>query len=156
MNLIYGKFLCNYRENFSVLILMRDSAARSAGTVLLVEDDEQVRGFITSLLKGDGYHVIEAGTGSEGLDMAQRHTGEIDLLLSDMLLPEVSGYDLAQQLQPRFPQMKVLFMTGYVEGDIVQRCVGELGAAFLDKPFPPQVLLSKVRNVLDSARAQAI
>lgn len=134
---------------------MNDEATPRSGTILLVEDDEQVRGFVRSLLKGEGYRVLEARTGADGLKTAQEHKGEIDLLLSDMLLPELSGYDLAQQLQSGHPQMKVLFMTGYVEGDIVQRCVGELGASFLDKPFQPSVLLGMVREAVGAARGAA-
>ncbi|HUS05759.1 MAG TPA: response regulator [Bryobacteraceae bacterium] len=126
------------------------------GTILLVEDDEQVRGFIRSLLTNDGYEVLEASTGAEGLKVAQNHGSDIDLLLSDMLLPELSGYDLAQSLRPQFPDLKILFITGYVEGDIVQRCLGDLGAAFLDKPFQPSVLLGKVREaVSNNGRAVA-
>lgn len=127
--------------------------APPGGTILLVEDDEQVRGFVRTLLVKDGYKVLEAADGMEGLEVAARHEGPIDLLVSDMLLPELSGFDLAQQLQPRYPNMKVLFMTGYVEGDIVQRCTVELGASFLDKPFQPNVLLSHVRGAVSASRA---
>ncbi|MBI3280165.1 MAG: response regulator [Acidobacteria bacterium] len=124
-------------------------------TILLVEDDEQVRGLVRNLLSGNGYTVLEARTGSNGVQVAQDHAGEIDLLVADMLLPELSGFDLAQQLRSRFPRMKVLFMTGYVEGDIVQKCVGELGASFLDKPFQPAALVKKVREILDNAEGAA-
>src|SRR5687767_9026091 len=101
------------------------------GCVLLVEDDDQVRAFIRTLLTSNEYRVLEASTGAEGLEIAQKEGEEIDLLLSDMLLPELSGFDLAQKVIERNPQMKILFMTGYVEGDIVQRCISELGATFL-------------------------
>lgn len=120
------------------------------GTVLLVEDDDQVRAFIRSLLVGHGYRVIEARTGREGLQLAEQHASEIDLLLSDMLLPELSGFDLAKQLRDRHPHLNVLFMTGYVEGEIVQRCTTELNAGFLDKPFQPNVLLGRVRELTAS------
>jgi FixJ family two-component response regulator len=69
-----------------------------------------------------------------------------------MLLPELSGFDLAQKVIERNPRIKILFMTGYVEGDIVQRCISELGASFLDKPFQPNVLLSRVHDALSSSR----
>lgn len=130
---------------------MKESVIGPAPTVLLVEDDEQVRAFIASLLKGDGYRVIEAESGLAGLQAAE-NLENADLLISDMLLPELSGFDLAQSLQPRFPRMKVLFMTGYVEGDIVQRCVTELRASFLDKPFQPQKLLQTVRETLQDSQ----
>lgn len=85
--------------------------------ILLVEDDDQVRTFVRSVLTGAGYRTIEARTGLEGLALAEEHGSEIDLLLSDMLLPGLSGFDLAEQLRQRFPRLAILFMTGYVEGD---------------------------------------
>jgi two-component system cell cycle sensor histidine kinase/response regulator CckA len=124
----------------------------SKGSVLLVEDDDQVRSFISRLLTNNGYRVFEAQTGAEGLAIAESEIKNIDLLLSDMLLPELSGFDLAQKTLELKPDMKVLFMTGYVEGDIVQRCISELGATFLDKPFQPNTLLSRVREAISSSR----
>jgi two-component system, cell cycle sensor histidine kinase and response regulator CckA len=132
-----------------------DDMAESAGTVLLVEDDEQVREFIRNLLTQNGFRVLEASTGAEGLRVAEEHTGEIDLLLSDMLLPELSGFDLALGLQRKHPQMHVLFITGYVEGEIVQKCVSELDASFLDKPFQPHVLLNRVREAVSASHRKA-
>jgi CheY-like chemotaxis protein len=127
-----------------------DSAPK--GKVLLVEDDEQVRSFTRMLLTTNGYAVLEASTGAEGLEIAEKNSADIDLLISDMLLPELSGYDLAQKVLELKPQIKILFMTGYVEGDIVQRCISELGAAFLDKPFQPSVLLAHVQEAIQSSR----
>jgi two-component system, cell cycle sensor histidine kinase and response regulator CckA len=129
---------------------MTDSPARSTPTVLLVEDDDQVRAFVRTLLTNDGYKVIEARTGDEGLRVSEE-AGQIDLLLADMLLPELSGSDLAEQLLQRRPGLKVLFVTGYVEGDIVQRCITDLGASFLDKPFLPSELLQRVRESIGAA-----
>ena len=120
-------------------------------TVLLVEDDDQVRSFVRMLLTNNGYRVLEARTGAEGLTIAESEAQNIDLLLSDMLLPELSGFDLALRLLERKPDTKVLFMTGYVEGDIVQRCIAELGASFLDKPFQPNALLSRVQEAIKPA-----
>jgi CheY-like chemotaxis protein len=131
------------------------SMANSPGTILLVEDDEQVRSLIRSLLSHDGYRVLEAATGGEGLEIAQRHAGQLDLLVSDMLLPELSGYDLAVKLRESTPNLKILFMTGYVEGEIVQRCISELGASFLDKPFQPEVLRARVREILSETEEPA-
>jgi two-component system cell cycle sensor histidine kinase/response regulator CckA len=127
-----------------------DSAPK--GKVLLVEDDEQVRAFTRMLLTTNGYAVLEASNGLEGLEIAQQNSSDIDLLLSDMLLPELSGYDLAEKVLELKPQIKILFMTGYVEGEIVQRCISELGASFLDKPFQPNVLLARVQEAIQSAR----
>jgi CheY-like chemotaxis protein len=130
------------------LVSVADSAEQKPATILVVEDDDQVRAFIRTLLKQDGYEILEAATGAEGLALARSHGAVIDLLICDMLLPELSGYDLAEQVRAQFPNMALLLMTGYVEGDIVQRSVGELGAAFLDKPFQPAVLRRKVREAI--------
>jgi two-component system, cell cycle sensor histidine kinase and response regulator CckA len=133
---------------------MRENPGRSAPTVLLVEDDDQVRAFVRTLLSNDGYKVIEGRTGEEGLRVA-KDAERIDLLLADMLLPELSGSDLAEKLLDQRPGLKILFMTGYVEGEIVQRCINELGASFLDKPFLPSALLQRVRDAIGAARAGA-
>jgi len=98
--------------------------------------------------------VLEARTGAEGLKIAGE-AGEIDLLLADMLLPELSGFDLAEQLREQRPGLKILFVTGYIEGDIVQRSIQELGASFLDKPFSPTALLQRVRESVRTAKAGA-
>lgn len=132
---------------------MLSEAGGNARTVLLVEDDEQVRGFIRGLLVHDGFRVLEAAAGAEGLRLAEEHGGEVDLLISDMLLPEMSGFDVAKTLLERDPKIKILFITGYVEGDIVQKCIGELGASFLDKPFQPHVLLNRVREAVGAQGA---
>jgi CheY-like chemotaxis protein len=131
---------------------MQKAGVQSAPTVLLVEDDDQVRAFIRSLLSQAGYRVVEASTGAEGLKKAEEIGYQVDLLLTDMLLPELSGFDMAEQIMRRRPGLKILFVTGYVEGDIVQRCIAELGASFLDKPFAPAVLLQRVRDMVILSR----
>ena len=122
-------------------------------TILVVEDDDQVRGFVRALLAGEGYRLLEARTGAEGVRIGEQATGQLDLLLSDMLLPELSGYDLAVRLRETHPKLKVILMTGYVEGEIVQRSISELNATFLDKPFQPGALRKLVRDTLRSASA---
>ena len=122
----------------------------SKGIVLLVEDDDQVRSYIRMLLTNKGYQVLEAPTGADGLEIAISRGSEINLILSDMLLPELSGFDFAQKALESNPRLKILFMTGYVEGDIVQRCINELGASFIDKPFQPNELLTRVQQTIDS------
>jgi len=124
------------------------NTAAPSSTILVVEDDDQVRALVRTLLTSDGFRVIDARTGAEGLRLALEFDDRIDLLLSDMLLPEISGFDVAAQVKSRYPDMKVILMTGWVEGEIVQRCVSELGAAFLDKPFAPAKLRQMVREML--------
>lgn len=125
-------------------------------TILIVEDDDQVRGMIRSLLTQEGYVVVEAADGAEGLKAAEERQGRIDLLLSDMLLPELSGFDLAERLRAHYPELKILFITGYVEGEIVQRSIVELGAMFLDKPFTPAALIQRVRDAVGPARGASV
>jgi CheY-like chemotaxis protein len=126
--------------------------------LLLVEDDDQIRRLIRSMLASDAVEVIEASTGAEGLRLAKSAGRSIDILLTDMLLPELSGYDLAAELRVIFPNMRIIMMTGYVEGDIVQRGVQEFGAAFLDKPFQAaelRRLVAEAAAPLNSASSQA-
>ena len=121
--------------------------------ILLVEDDEQVRQYVASLLRADGYEVTEAETGADGLERAKEAGCNFELLLSDMLLPELSGYDLAAELRRCNPDLKILFTTGYVEGEIVERCVSELGASFLDKPFQGAELRARVKDLVETSKA---
>jgi CheY-like chemotaxis protein len=134
---------------------MNQTVARNVPTVLLVEDDDQVRAFVRSLLSHAGYNVVEARTGAEGLQRAEEIGYKVDLVLTDMLLPEMSGSDMAEKILERRPGLKILFITGYVEGDIVQRCIADLGASFLDKPFAPSVLLQRVRDAVGAAHIEA-
>lgn len=123
-------------------------------TILVVEDDEQVRAFVCTLLLNDGLQVVEAATGLEGLRRAQEYDGSIDLLLCDMLLPELSGYDLAAQVRQQYPELQIILMTGYVEGEIVQRGIEELSATFLDKPFSAATLRAIVRETIRPPASQ--
>lgn len=127
---------------------MSDNPAQPC--VLVVEDDDQVRGLVQTLLSNEGYRLLAARSGTEALQMIESQECDIQLLLSDMLLPGVSGYDLAVKLRERNPQLKVILMTGYVEGEIVQRCIEELNATFLDKPFKPGELRQIVRETAAS------
>jgi CheY-like chemotaxis protein len=132
-------------------IMTQNSGIRA--TLLLVEDDEQVRRFVRSLLASENLNIIEARTGAEGLQAAKEAPGQIDILLTDMLLPELSGYDLAVELRQLFPAIRIIMMTGYIEGDIVQRGVSELQASFIDKPFQPAELRRLVADAVSSRRA---
>lgn len=126
--------------------------------LLLVEDDDQIRRLIRSMLASEGVEVLEASTGGEGLRIAKTCGRRIDILLTDMLLPELSGYDLAVELRSMFPGIRIIMVTGYVEGDIVQRGVEELGAAFLDKPFQAaelRRLVAQAAAPLSSSSSQA-
>jgi signal transduction histidine kinase/CheY-like chemotaxis protein len=119
-------------------------------TILLVEDEDQVRGLAAKVLAGYGYRVIEARDGTEAEQIGRRANDYLHLLITDVVMPGgVSGMELATRLVPLRPQMKVLFMSGYTDDAILRRGVLSEEAAFLQKPFTPDVLARKVREVLD-------
>jgi two-component system, cell cycle sensor histidine kinase and response regulator CckA len=117
-------------------------------TVLLVEDEESVRGLVRDTLSSKGYNVLEAGDGEAGLRMAETYHAAIDLLITDVVMPGMGGCELARRLTAVRPQMKVLFLSGYTEDAVIHQGVLEPGTAFLQKPFTLHVLARKVREVL--------
>jgi PAS domain S-box-containing protein len=119
-------------------------------TVLLVEDDDQVRELTRSVLRRSGYEVLEAQNAGEALLLSEQHEGPIHLLLSDVIMPRVGGHVLAERLARARPELKVLFMSGYVDDPVKLEHVIAAGAAFLPKPVLPTVLQKKVRDVLDA------
>jgi PAS domain S-box-containing protein len=119
-------------------------------TILLVEDDLSVRGLNARLLRSRGYNILEAGNGQEALRVAEQHTpGEIALLLTDVIMPEMGGKELAQHFRAAYPDAKVLFCSGYTQEAIDRGGELEPGIAFLQKPFTPASLSHKIREVLD-------
>ena len=121
---------------------------RGAGTVLLVEDEEAVRRLARRVLESRGYRVLEASHGTQALHLSGEQPGRIQLLVTDVIMPGMSGQDLARQLLARRPDLKVLFISGYTDEAIKSH--GDLlpGTAFLQKPFTPSGLLTKVTDVL--------
>jgi two-component system cell cycle sensor histidine kinase/response regulator CckA len=119
-------------------------------TVLLVEDEDAVRALGREVLRRHGYVVLEARHGVDAVRVAERHTDAIHLLITDVVMPHLSGREVAERLVTIRPEMKVLFMSGYTDHAVMHRDVTP-GAAFLQKPFTPEVLARKVRQVLDGA-----
>jgi CheY-like chemotaxis protein len=116
-----------------------------------VEDQEDVRKLAKEILECQGYLVLAAANGAEAIVHAERHTGPIELMLTDVVMPRMSGCQLADRLKLLRPAMKVVYMSGYA-GDAVAACgLLDSAAAYLQKPFTPQDLAVKVRKVLQSA-----
>ncbi|MDY7040589.1 MAG: ATP-binding protein, partial [Chloroflexota bacterium] len=118
-------------------------------TILLVEDADIVRALARVVLHRNGYNVLEASHGREALLVCEQHDGPIHLLVTDVVMPEMGGRELAEHLTALHPEMKVLYASGYTDDAIVHRDVFERDTAFLQKPFTPEALMRKVREVLD-------
>ena len=123
---------------------------RGTETVLLVEDDDAVRTLTRKMLAAHGYTVLAAGGGAEALELAAGHTGPIHLLVTDVVLPGMSGRDLAARFRSGRPGVKVLYTSGYTDEAIVHHGILDAGIAFLQKPFTSTTLAHKVRETLDS------
>ena len=123
---------------------------RGTETVLLVEDEDAVRTLSRIVLQSSGYRVLEARDGQEAVWVAQQHPGPIDILVTDLVMPRMSGRQLADLLAQARPHTRVLFMSGYTDEAVTRHGVLEAGAAFLQKPFSPIGLARKVREVLDA------
>jgi CheY-like chemotaxis protein len=132
-----------------------ESAACGSETILLVEDESGVRKLARDVLEAKGYRVLEAGRGEEALKVAQAYQASIDLMLTDMVMPQMSGYELADRLSALRPSMRVIFMSGYTDKAAAQQEVLEPGTPFVQKPFTPDSLARKVREVLDVPPAPA-
>jgi two-component system, cell cycle sensor histidine kinase and response regulator CckA len=128
---------------------VRPTTGLGSETVLLVEDDEQVRALARLVLGSHGYTLIEARDGAEALRLCAQHPGTIHLMVTDIIMPNLSGRQLAEKLQALHPSLRVLFLSGYTDDAVVHHGVLEHGAAFLQKPFVPEALARKVREMLD-------
>ncbi len=126
------------------------ASLRGSETILLVEDDETMRALTRRLLVARGHTVLLASQGEEALRLAQRHDGRIHLLVTDVVMPGMSGRDLADRIVALLPGTKVLYLSGYTDDAIVRHGVLEPGVAFLQKPFTADALARKVREVLDT------
>jgi two-component system, cell cycle sensor histidine kinase and response regulator CckA len=128
-------------------------APRGAETILLVEDDEMLRGLTRETLEAAGYRVLAAADAEEALRAGWRHRGPIHLLLTDVIMPGANGAELARRLGGERPEMRVLFASGYTDDVLLHRGASAEGMSFLQKPYTTAALEHKVREVLDGPRA---
>jgi CheY-like chemotaxis protein len=125
---------------------------RGTETVLVVEDAPAVRAVTRQVLERQGYTILEAPNGEAALQVAATHDGPIHLLLTDVVMPVLSGRLLAERLVQLRPETRVLYTSGYTDDSIVRHGILEAGIAYLQKPFTPDSLARKVRTVLDSSK----
>jgi CheY-like chemotaxis protein len=128
--------------------------AMGSETILLVEDEEAVRALAAQSLEEQGYKVLESTSPEDAIEISRRYTEPIHLLLTDVVLPRISGRKIAEHLTPLRPGMKVLYMSGYTDDTILRAGVLEAGTAFLQKPFTPTSLAHRVREVLDAGKGE--
>ena len=126
-------------------------APRGTETVLLVEDEPEVRALAREVLEARGYTLLVASGGPEALALGERHRGMIDLMVTDVVMPEMSGPELAERLRPGHPTMRILYMSGYTADAIGHHGLLDAGIAYLQKPFTPSILARKVRQVLEGS-----
>jgi CheY-like chemotaxis protein len=126
---------------------------RGTETLLVVEDEPSLRHLTHSLLEAQGYEVLRASNGQHALNVAREHKGApIRLVVTDVIMPQMSGKVMAEWLQSSYPNLKILFTSGYTDDAIAQHGVLDAGVAFLPKPYTPSTLAHKVREMLDAPK----
>ncbi len=125
--------------------------SRGSETILLVEDEEPLRRLCSEFLEQLGYHMLSAPNGKEALALVNAYTGKIDLLITDVLMPELPGPELAKALLAIRPELKVMFISGYSDGSLAPNGVLKPGTVLVHKPFTIKALTAKLREVLRSA-----
>ncbi len=141
------------KETVEPLQTKKDEIPESSpGTerILLVEDDDSVRELASEILQMNGYEVIEASNGVDAISVFDAQKKPVDLVVTDLIMPQMGGRDLAKHVTPKNPDLKVLFLSGYTDSAVVRQGLLEPGSFFLQKPFTPAELAHKVRQALDS------
>jgi CheY-like chemotaxis protein len=133
----------------AVTTVQRNVPQGGSETLLLVEDEATVRASVRRLLEWHGYRVIEAGNGSEALRIYEDNPGAIDLVLTDIVMPEMGGRELVERLRQSNPAVRVVFMSGYTEQTVANNGPMPTGTGFVEKPFTVDTLMRRLREVLD-------
>ncbi len=147
-------YLPRVEEAVEVLAPPRESAESTRGseTVLVVEDDDPLRRLVVRILKSNGYNVLEARHGHDALQICGAYKGTIDLIVTDIIMPQMTGHELANRLTSMRPKLKVLYMSGYTDDTIGHLGILKQNIHFVQKPFTSYSLLNKVREVLSSSK----
>jgi len=121
----------------------------SYGTVLLAEDQDSIRDVLCEFLESKGYKVLSAQNGGQAVDIAEHHLGSIDVLVTDVIMPEIRGIELAKRATELHPDIRVIFMSGYSEDALMEnRLLSERSMTLIQKPFDPEELAQKIRESL--------
>ena len=120
-------------------------------TILIVEDEMALRTLLSRFFRLYGYEVLEASDGGEALLICERHQGPIHIMLTDVVMPKMSGRELAERLTPLHPEMRVFYMSGYTDSDLAPFGIPEPSKSIIPKPFRPLDLVKKVRQFLDTS-----
>ena len=147
---VYFPRLANVADEIEILVENNPVASRGTETLLLAEDDESIRALGARVLGSLGYNVLVARTGREALRIVAEYKGTIDLIATDVVMPEMNGSQLVEKVLEARPEIRVLFMSGYTDDEVMRRGVIDGQTAFLQKPFTPDMLARKVREVLDA------
>lgn len=139
-------------EGEEPVVNMRSQSFLGTETILVVEDEESLRHLARRILQSRGYTVLEAANGKDAISVMARHGQQVDLVLSDVVMPIMGGRELVERLLPIYPMLRVLFMTGYTEDTLLKHRIAELGITVLEKPFTPESLAKSVRIALDRGR----
>jgi CheY-like chemotaxis protein len=132
------------------------SAGPGSETILFVEDDDEVREIATRILRKNGYRVLEAANGADALRVCEAEARPVDLIVTDIVMPEMGGSQLAERIRETQPDARILFTSGYTEDAAVRHSFIDPGEEFIGKPFTPSQLTQKTRDVLDATRTEKI
>jgi CheY-like chemotaxis protein len=137
-------------DNAHIAVPEKKAVAGGAETILLVDDEPTISRMTRMMLEKKGYTVLSAASPTEAIEKAETHSGAIDLLMTDVIMPEMNGRDLAEKIIGLHPVIKLLFMSGYPADVIGHRGILEHGAPFIQKPFSMTDMTSKIRELLDT------